>query len=154
MAIIILILVFGGAMALLLRKWLRTASDEDKKSLRRLVLWTVAVTGLVFLILTGRLFHAIGWAVMALIVLMVSGTLAIRRRGKTPRLPNHSGPMTEKKAFEILGLKEDASKKEIQAAYIELIKKHHPDNGGSKDMSALLNEAYDVLMDPKRWENS
>lgn len=154
MALIILIAVFGGVIWLLMRQWLKTASEEDKKNLRKLVIWTVAIAGLIALILTGRLFHALGWAIMVLIVLLISGTLAAKRRRETPRLSNMSGPMTIKKAHKILNLKEGASKKAIQSAYIELIKQHHPDNGGNQDMSALLNEAYDVLMDPNRWDKN
>lgn len=153
MPIIILIATIGFVLFLLLRQWFRKASDEDKKNFRRLSLWTIAVSGLIILILTGRFFHALGWAFMVLIVLLVAGTLSKKRSRSLPLLTDQSRPLSEKKAYEILGLSEGASQKEIQDAYIRLIKIHHPDNGGSEDMSALLNEAFDLLMDPDRWRD-
>lgn len=153
MPIIILIATIGFVLFLLLRQWFRKASDEDKKNFRRLSLWTIAVSGLIILILTGRFFHALGWAFMVLIVLLVAGTLSRKRSRSLPLLTDQSRPLSEKKAHEILGLSKGASQKEIQNAYIRLIKIHHPDNGGSEDMSALLNEAFDLLMDPDRWRD-
>ena len=162
MPIIILVVTIVLVVWLVMRQWLKTASEEDKKYLRRLTLWTVAVAGLFILIVTGRFFHAIGWAFMVILVLLVAGTLSKRKRSKYLRLSNHrkdsaknksdpvNGPMSIKKAYEILDVDEGASKKEIQAAYIHLIKIHHPDNGGSEEMSAMLNQAYDLLMDPNR----
>ncbi|WP_125153384.1 J domain-containing protein [Clostridium rectalis] len=55
--------------------------------------------------------------------------------------------------YEILGLKEGASKEEIKRAYRELAKKYHPDQYGNNPLRELaedkmreLNEAYDLLM--------
>ena len=39
--------------------------------------------------------------------------------------------MTKKEAYQILGLEEGASKKEILDSYQSLMKKNHPDLGGS-----------------------
>ena len=56
--------------------------------------------------------------------------------------------------YEILNIKNDASKSEIRKSYKALIKKYHPDvyNGDKKiaeDMSMKINEAYEVLSDEK-----
>ena len=54
--------------------------------------------------------------------------------------------MTEKEALEILGLQQGASKKEIIESYNKLIKKNHPDLGGSDWITKRLNQARDTLL--------
>ena len=54
--------------------------------------------------------------------------------------------MTEKQAYEVLGIKQGASSAEIGGAHRALMKKCHPDHGGTADLAARVNEARDVLM--------
>lgn len=54
--------------------------------------------------------------------------------------------MTKKEAFEILGLDENAGEKEILQRYYELLKKNHPDHGGSDWFTARLNKAKETLL--------
>ena len=35
--------------------------------------------------------------------------------------------------YEVLGVRQGASEEEIKAAYKELVKKYHPDNGGTNE---------------------
>lgn len=44
--------------------------------------------------------------------------------------------------WEVLGVNRDAMPEEIKARFRELAKRHHPDNGGSADMMAEINNAY------------
>ncbi len=59
--------------------------------------------------------------------------------------------MAGKNYYDILGIKRDASEKEIKQAYRRLARKHHPDvNPGDKSAEARfkeINEAYEVLSD-------
>jgi curved DNA-binding protein CbpA len=54
--------------------------------------------------------------------------------------------MTEDEAYEVLGLQKGATRDDVVRSHRSLIKKLHPDQGGSTDLSARVNEAKDVLM--------
>ena len=56
------------------------------------------------------------------------------------------GAMSRREALEVLGLAEGASAAEIIRAHRTLMKKFHPDHGGSTTLAARVNQAKDVLM--------
>jgi hypothetical protein len=67
------------------------------------------------------------------------------RRGGA-RARSSSGVMSEDEAYEVLGLHKGATRDAVMRSHRSLIKKLHPDHGGSTDLAARVNEAKDVLM--------
>ena len=65
-------------------------------------------------------------------------------RNKSRHLKKES--MTKKEALEILGLDENATKEDIIKSHQKLIKKNHPDIGGSDWVTKKLNKARDILL--------
>ncbi len=62
------------------------------------------------------------------------------------RRAHFSGAMTEDEAYQVLGLQKGATRDEITGAHRALMKKLHPDHGGTTALAARVNEAKEILM--------
>ncbi|MBB1086673.1 molecular chaperone DnaJ [Limosilactobacillus fastidiosus] len=61
--------------------------------------------------------------------------------------------MAEESYYDILGVKKDASEKEINRAYRKLAAKYHPDinhEPGAEEKFKKINEAHEILSDPQK----
>jgi hypothetical protein len=98
------------------------------------------------------------WAVslvLSMVGIMLS--MSVRRigrpkpsaSGEAPPPRRRRGGMSPEEARDILGVGPDASADEVQAAYLRLIRRNHPDQGGSTGLAAQLNAARDVLVGKK-----
>lgn len=60
--------------------------------------------------------------------------------------PGNSGAMSKQEAYELLGLEPGASGEAVRQAHRTLMKRIHPDAGGTAALAARVNEAKDVLL--------
>jgi len=89
----------------------------------------------------------IGAAVGLLGVAMRGGKRKSAGSTDAPPPTRSAGSMSRKEALDILGVDENASDDEIHSAYRAMMKRVHPDAGGSDALAAKVHEARNVLLE-------
>jgi hypothetical protein len=84
-------------------------------------------------------------AVLALVGLSLSMSVRRVRRTSPRGGPPAVRDLGVEAAASILGVAPDATEAEVQAAYMRLIRRVHPDVGGAAGLAAQLNAARDVM---------
>jgi len=144
----VLALLIGlGALGLVLA-WprLKRAAARDRWRPGALAAATAALAGTAFTAVRGE------WA-EALVLLLAAALLAtgVRRRRRSKPTPANANPgMSRREAASTLGVADTASSEAVQAAYARLIRRTHPDQGGTAGLAAQLNAARDVMLDKAR----
>jgi len=111
--------------------------------------WLAAFAAVVFVLVALR-FGARALSVVGPLALWLAWSLVQRLRQKrvqsdAPNGRSSHGVMTREQALRVLGLQEGASLEAVAAAHRQLIKKLHPDQGGSGFLTQQVNEARKVL---------
>ncbi len=107
---------------------------------------TAGLLSIILLTLALALFVREDWIVAAILALSgLAVAISARRRARRTQTRAVSG-MSAADARAILGLEADASREQIQAAYLRLIRMAHPDRGGTRGLAAQLNAARETLM--------
>ena len=140
--------------------WLKVskAPKDQRKKIKFQIFAGAVVALMIFLAVTGRLnilYAAIGSLVA--FIPRIAGLLkflplinkirqAAGQQQNSSTQANASSAMNKDKAYEVLGLKPEASKEEIIAAHKKMMQKVHPDRGGSDYLGAEINTAKDTLL--------
>jgi hypothetical protein len=156
----VIFLLLGCATLLILMGALGTFSRAQVANIKQMGVWVAAIGGLLLaamLFLTGR--GAIAIAALAMLGPLLwswvglagptsskpgSAKPGTSQGGRRPAAP--SSAMSRDEALKVLGLAPSATKADIHAAYLRLMRHAHPDQGGSDWLAARINQARDVLL--------
>ncbi|OYX34287.1 MAG: hypothetical protein B7Y99_05790 [Caulobacterales bacterium 32-69-10] len=136
--VLLLGLMLGGA-------GMRTVGRMARRS------WRPGAGFLAMLAFVGAAFFGVRENIPAAVVLALIGvslTMSVRRTRRAgatgTRIPA-ARDMGVEAAASILGVSPQATDEEVQAAYLRLIRRVHPDAGGAEGLAAQLNAARDVM---------
>lgn len=105
----------------------------------------VGVLGAILLLAALLLAARAQWAAaVALLVVGAASVAAARFRRSAP--PPASPSMSRREAGALLGVAPDAAAAEVEAAYRRLMRRAHPDAGGTAGLAAQLNAARATLL--------
>lgn len=159
MMVLILGLLAAGAIWWAIKTY---GKDEAKIALVKQGGGALALGFAAILLLKGRLDMAMGLAGLGIYLLSGSVTGLFQSHfhgGSAPgreanqadtdagRAEHGAGAgMTEEEAYQVLGLEKGASAEAINRSHRELMKKIHPDQGGTTYLATRVNQARDILL--------
>lgn len=145
-------LFYGLVVAIGAYVLMQIYASSTVKNIRRVIggFALVVIILLLVAVLTAALRGNVGF--LATLLLIVPAFVKVVRQlradeqGSVYGGQTSAGSMTRSEAFEVLDLTEGASEDEIKAAYRDMMRRAHPDHGGSEWMATKLNEAKQVLL--------
>lgn len=135
--------------------WFRAASPDQIKRLGKRSLFVGLLVVTIWLIVTGRfwllllslpglLASVLKWFPLVRFLKSLLPQGADDKQAKKTRAQGQN--MSREDALAILGLEDDASPEQIRTAHKQLMRKLHPDQGGTTWLAARLNQAKEVLL--------
>lgn len=138
------IFALGGFLAV--GWWFSRQKTAHASRIVRMLLGGGAVLAGVMLTLRGAMPLGIPIGLFGLGMLGIAINAPGRSGSQRPGSPPTTGAMSLSDAREILGVSADATREEIRHAHRQLMKKLHPDTGGSAGLARQVQEARDVLL--------
>lgn len=143
-------IILGSALLFLIYLVLRWFQQADPAHIARTI--KLLMLGALFFVLlstllTGRIGLFLGGCLL-LLPFIPRLYRFLKGLPPQPSLPGSTdlSNMTVEQAREILGVDEGATRKQVIDAYKELIRKIHPDQGGSDYLAAQVNRAKEILL--------
>jgi DnaJ-like protein len=151
--IVVVAFLLGVLLAGLALSFVTQPGKLKGADLHRWLGWALIAVPVVFLLLRAGSY---GFALLAALAaaalrrglpLFQSGNGQARPGAGDARAAESARPkrMTRREALEVLGLSEGASRDDVLREYRRLMKRLHPDVGGSSYLATKLNEAREVL---------
>ncbi len=147
LALLVALLFFVG--------WFRAASPDQIRRLGKRSLFVGLLVVTLWLIVTGRFWLLLlslpGLFVSVLkwfpLLRFLKNLLPQGAGGEQEKKAQaHSQTMSREDALAILGLEDGASPEQIRTAHRQLMRKLHPDQGGTTWLAARLNQAKELLL--------
>jgi hypothetical protein len=135
-----LVLLAGALLVLLVWVGRKPARITNVPRLWRALIAALAAVAAVVSALRG------GWIPSLALVALSAWLAQTSRPARGSSGAPGQGGMSLREAREILGVEEEAGRAEIDAAYRRLMRRAHPDHGGSTGLASQLNAARDRLL--------
>lgn len=146
MLYVVILLMGAGISYYALSNYMKTQPEKFNDIFRKVL--AIALGAMAFFILIRGNIPVAGILAVAA-VLSWQGALwsYLRSKAGGPQMEvKEDSKMTREEALEILELSGDPTGEDIKAAHHRLMKKIHPDQGGSGYFAAKLNQAKDILL--------
>lgn len=133
-----------GAAVLALLVWMGRRGGRPPNLMRMAVgvLALAAAGASVFEVVRGQW---LGSSILLTLALYMAQSMRVPKARPAAGEPSSDG-MSLSQARDTLGVGPDATTADIQAAYLRLIQRVHPDRGGAPGLAAQLNAARDRLL--------
>lgn len=145
---VLLLVIAATLMVLGLTRYFKQTDPCTHNAFIKSTLLVVASLSLVLMAVTGRLPQVLGILGAALPFLWpyLQTKFMAQKAAQADDVVRSTTIRSRREALDILGLDAEADADAIKAAHLTLMKKIHPDQGGSPVLAQMLNAARDYLL--------